>query len=124
VQKLRRHLWEHREEFQRFLFQPAVPPTNNHAERMLRPAVISRKVGGCNKTLLGACVHGVLASLMVTLHQRGRRFLELALRRWRSPEAEAVALEGLPAVGAVSGVQPGPPCPACGVRAVAFAPSG
>jgi len=43
-----------------FLHDPEVPPTNNHAELMLRPAVITRKVGGCNKTLLGS-------SLMVTL---------------------------------------------------------
>jgi hypothetical protein len=43
-----------------------VPPTNNHAEQMLRPAVITRKVGGCNKNLLGALLHSILASLMVS----------------------------------------------------------
>ena len=36
---------------------PGLEPTNNLAERMLRPAVITRKVGGCNKTLWGALVH-------------------------------------------------------------------
>jgi len=40
VQKVKRHLFDHAEEFQRFLFEPGVPPTNNHAERMVRPAVI------------------------------------------------------------------------------------
>jgi hypothetical protein len=37
---------------------------------MLRPAVITRKVGGCNKTLLGALVHSVLTSVMVTCNAR------------------------------------------------------
>jgi transposase len=96
VQKLRRHLFDHDQEFQRSLFEPGVPGTNNHAERMLRPAVIARKVGGCNKTLLGACVHGVLASLMASVRQQGKRFLELALRLWRMPEAEALPPEAWP----------------------------
>jgi transposase len=96
VQKLRRHLFDHDQEFQRFLFEPGVPATNNHAERMLRPAVITRKTGGCNKTLLGACVHGVLASLMASVRQQGKRFLELALQLWRMPEAEAVPVEDWP----------------------------
>jgi hypothetical protein len=43
----------HRGEWLVFLHDPEVPPTNNHAEQMLRPAVITRKVGGCNKTLWG-----------------------------------------------------------------------
>jgi transposase len=96
VQKVKRHLFGHYQEFQRFLYEPGVPATNNHAERMIRPAVIVRKVGGCNKTLLGACVHGVLASLMVSVRQQGKRFLELALQLWRMPQAEAVPVEAWP----------------------------
>src|SRR5262245_38218654 len=83
VQKVKRHLFDRASEFQRFLFEPGVPATNNHAERMVRPAVISRKTGGCNKTLLGACVHAVLASLMASVHQQGKRFIDLALLLWR-----------------------------------------
>ena len=48
------HIRAHRGEWFVFLHDPEVPPTNNHAEQMLRPAVITRKVGGCNKTLWGA----------------------------------------------------------------------
>ena len=48
------HVAKHRGEWLVFLHDAEVPPTNNHAEQMLRPAVITRKVGGCNKTLLGA----------------------------------------------------------------------
>jgi hypothetical protein len=48
-----------------------VEATNNRAERALRPAVIVRKTGGCNKTARGARTHAVLASVLVTARQRG-----------------------------------------------------
>lgn len=86
------HLVNHDDEWLVFLREPQVPPTNNHAERMLRPAVITRKVGGCNKTLLGALVHSILASLMVTCRQQGQKFLELARKLWSNPEQKAIPL--------------------------------
>jgi hypothetical protein len=70
VRRLRKHLLGHHDEFLRFLLEPGVPGTNNHAERMIRPAVPVRQTGGCNKALLGACVPGILASRMVSLHQK------------------------------------------------------
>jgi hypothetical protein len=63
---------------------------------MLRPAVITRKVGGCNKTLLGALVHSILASLMVTCKQRGQKFLELARRFWSVDQPQAIPLAPQP----------------------------
>lgn len=86
----------HREEGVQFLDDPAVPATNNHAERMLRPAVICRKIGGCNKSLVGAVVQGGLASLAVSCKQQGKRFMDLALSLLCSPEPQAMPLEGLP----------------------------
>lgn len=97
LERLVKHVASHRGEWLTFLHDPEVPPTNNHAEQMLRPAVITRKVGGCNKTLLGAVVHGVLASLMVTCKRQGRRFLDLAKQLWRSPDKPAIQLGTLPA---------------------------
>jgi transposase len=97
VQRLARHIAAQREEWLRFLYDPEVPATNNHAERMLRPAVICRKLGGCNKGWLGAVVHGVLASLAVSCKQQGKRFVDLARRLLRSPVPQAIPLEGLPA---------------------------
>jgi len=73
LNRLDNHLRSHRGDWLVFLHDPEVPPTNNHAEQMLRPAVITRKVGGCNKTLWGALVHGVLASIMVTCKRQGKR---------------------------------------------------
>jgi transposase len=92
LQRLINHIGNHYDEWLVFLREPEVPPTNNHAERMLRPAVISRKVGGCNKTLLGAVVHSILASLMATCHQQGRKFLELAKQLWSAEQPQAIAL--------------------------------
>jgi len=97
LDRLVSHVASHRGEWLVFLHDAEVPPTNNHAEQMLRPAVITRKVGGCNKTLLGALVHGVLASLMVTCKRQGRRFLDLARKLWRAEEAPAIPLDSLPA---------------------------
>jgi transposase len=88
LDRLDNHLRAHRREWLVFLHDPEVPPTNNHAEQMLRPAVISRKVDGCNKTLWGALLHGVLASLLATCKRQGRRFLDLA-RRFRTPATPA-----------------------------------
>lgn len=48
----------------------------NRAERALRPAMIVRKLGGCNKIKAGACAHAMLSSLSVTLKQQGREALD------------------------------------------------
>jgi transposase len=68
LRKQRRHLL-------RFLRVEGVEATNNRAERALRPAVLVRKTGGCNKTPRGARTHAVLASLLQTLRQQGRETL-------------------------------------------------
>ena len=56
-----------------FLTHAGVEATNNRAERSLRPAVIVRKTGGCNKTEEGARVHGIVTSIIVTARQQGLR---------------------------------------------------
>jgi transposase len=90
------HVQTHITEWLAFLFDRAVPPTNNHAERMIRPAVITRKIGGCNKTILGALVHSVLSSIMVTCKQRGHRFLDLARQLWQAREPQAIPIPRSP----------------------------
>jgi hypothetical protein len=92
LDRLVNHVANHFDEWLLFLREPEVPPTNNHAERMLRPAVITRKVGGCNKTLLGALVHTILASIMVTCKQQGQKFLELARQLWSTGQPQAIPL--------------------------------
>jgi len=52
-----------------FLYVDAVAPTNNLAERELRPAVIIRKTNGCNRSFKGANTHAVLSSVIRTAHK-------------------------------------------------------
>jgi hypothetical protein len=92
LNRLANHVANHYDEWLVFLHEPEVPPTNNHAERMIRPAVITRKVGGCNKTLLGALGHSILASIMVTCQQQGQKFLALARQLWQSGEPQAIPI--------------------------------
>ncbi len=49
---------------------------NNRAGRALRPAVVVRKMGGCNRTARGARTHAVLSNLLVTAKQQGRDRLD------------------------------------------------
>jgi transposase len=64
-----KRLRKHRPHLLRFLYVDGLEATNNQAERMLRPAVITRKTNGCNRTKPGAEAHAILASVLVTSHQ-------------------------------------------------------
>ena len=53
-----------------FLWDPSVDATNWRAEQAIRPAVVTRKVCGGNRTRHGADTQQVLASVVRTAHQR------------------------------------------------------
>jgi transposase len=53
-----------------FLHEPDIEPTNNRAERGLRPVVIARKVSQCSKNERGANSYAVLRSIFETLRKR------------------------------------------------------
>lgn len=57
----------------RFLEDPSVEPTNNRAERALRPAVIARKVSQCSKNAPGAHAFSAFTSVVRTLAKNGGR---------------------------------------------------
>ena len=99
LRKLAKHMNKHLHEWFTFLRIEGVPPTNNHAERQLRPSVVVRKTNGCHKTLAGALKHAVLMSLIVTCEQQNRRFLDLALALWSERNPGAIPIESLPEVG-------------------------
>ena len=65
-----KRLRKHRPHLLRFLYVDDLEPTNNLAERMLRPAVITRKTNGCNRSQDGAAAHSILSSVLVTCHQQ------------------------------------------------------
>ena len=60
--------WHHdRGNLLRFLADPRIEPTNNRAERALRPAVIARKVSQCSKNSRGAEAFAAFTSVIRTL---------------------------------------------------------
>lgn len=68
--RLAKRLRKQRQHLFTFLKVEEVEATNNCAERALRPAVVVRKTGGCNRTTRGAGTHAVLAALLVTAKQQ------------------------------------------------------
>ena len=73
-QKIANRLRKQRPHLLTFLHVAGVDPTNNQAERQLRPAVIARKLSGGNKTAAGARTFEILASLAATCGQQGLSF--------------------------------------------------
>lgn len=59
----------------RFLDDPNIEPTNNRAERALRPAVIARKVSHCSKNTQGAEAFAAFTSVLRTLARNGDQHL-------------------------------------------------
>jgi hypothetical protein len=87
----RNRLQKQREHLLGCLSDPAAEPTNNRAERDLRPAVISRKVSCGNKTDAGKEAWEVLRSVIVTLRKQGRDVLETLAQYLRLPAEARVA---------------------------------
>ncbi len=63
------------------LDEPAAEPTNNRAERSLRPAVIARKLSCGNRTERGKRTWEILASLAATCQQNADDFVD-----WLAPQ--------------------------------------
>ena len=64
----------------RFLKVEGVEPTNNRAERILRPAVIARKVSHCSKNQRGADAFVAFVSIAQTVHKKAQQTISQALR--------------------------------------------
>ena len=99
ILRLRNHLADHREEWFLYLYNPALPTTNNLAERQIRPGVITRKLGGCNRTAAGALATKTLASLVATCRQQGRSFAAAIRQVLQARAPTAIHLPTLPALG-------------------------
>ena len=77
---VRNRLHKQRDHLFTFLDHDGVEPTNNLAERQLRPAVIARKISCGNKTPKGARTWQILASLAATCAQRATSFITEVVR--------------------------------------------
>jgi transposase len=74
----------------RFLDQPDVAePTNNRAERILRPAVIARKVSHCSKNADGANAYAAFKTITETARKRGKSLVNGLLDVIRSGKKAA-----------------------------------
>jgi len=69
----------------RFLSQEGVEPTNNRAERILRPAVIARKVSQCSKNQRGAEAFAAFVSVLQTARKNNPVSLTQSLLACCSP---------------------------------------
>jgi transposase len=68
---------EHREHLFLFLYDPAVPPTNNASEQALRHSVVHRKVTGGFRSDWGAEAHAILTTVLDTARKRGEDLLTM-----------------------------------------------
>jgi len=66
IKRLQKRIIKHNEELLTFLDHPEVEPTNNRAERQLRPNVIMRKITFGNRSEIGARNHQVIMSIIQT----------------------------------------------------------
>ena len=78
--RLAERLRTHRADILRFLYWEELDATNNLAERELRPAVVTRKTGGCNRTEAGAQTHAILASVLATCHRQAVSILDYLVK--------------------------------------------
>jgi transposase len=65
-----------------FLETPGIEPTNNAAERALRPACIHRKVSHGVQSASGAICRSRLLTVTATLRQQGRDMWEFMEQAW------------------------------------------
>lgn len=72
AQALLKRYRKHRQHLLVFLHDPAVPPHNNDAERVLRPSVVHRKVIGGFRSAWGAHAYAALASVTDSAKLRGQ----------------------------------------------------
>ncbi|MCC6175180.1 MAG: transposase [Chloroflexi bacterium] len=66
----------HRDSLNVFLHHDDVEPTNNSAERDLRPSVIHRKVIGGFRSTWGAEASAIRSTILATARKQGRNLLD------------------------------------------------
>jgi transposase len=79
------HLARERAHLFTFLEVPGVQATNWRAEQAIRPAVVTRKAWGGNRTWAGAGTWQVLASVLRTASQQGHDPIQLLVDLLRAP---------------------------------------
>jgi hypothetical protein len=83
-ERLANRLRKYRGELTVFLYDETVEPTDNLAERELRPAIIARKLSAGNRSERGAQAYAVLASVQRSMRRCGMDWLETTVERQRA----------------------------------------
>lgn len=86
AQKIQTRITHQKNNLLTALLHPNVPLTNNHAERQIRPLVITRKISGGSQSLEGARTHAVLMSLIQTISLKRQDFFTEVKQLLRAPE--------------------------------------
>jgi len=92
-----------------FLYVEEVDPTNNIAERRIRPAVIVRNISAGNRSDRGSETHAILTSIIQTCRQQEKDFLDVATHLLRSSQPRALNLRAESTQLGYSAAQPRAP---------------
>ena len=99
-QRLAKRLSKHAHQLFTFLEQMDVDPDNNRAERPIRPAVVTRKISGGNRSPKGTEALGIITSLIQTCKLQDRDFVEVGLdviRRYHAGLPAGILTDAAPA---------------------------
>lgn len=77
LQTLAKRLIKYRREMYTFV-EKNLEPTNNNAEREIRPAVLMRKISYGNRSEQGRQNQAIIMSIIRTAHKRGQNFVAMA----------------------------------------------
>jgi hypothetical protein len=90
AKRLAKRLLKYQGELTAFLWDKDLDPTNNAAERALRPAVVARKISGGSRSTNGAKAWATLASLLKTATQQNRKLMDtirsMLIAAWSSQQ--------------------------------------
>jgi len=78
-QRLAKRLRKHSNQLFVFLECMDVESNNNRAERAIRPAVVTRKISGGNRTPSGTEALSIITSIIQTCKQQGKDFVEVGM---------------------------------------------
>lgn len=96
-QRLAKRLRKHSHQLFTFLEQMNVESNNNRAERAIRPAVVTRKISGGNRSSAGTEALSIITSIIQTCNQQGKDFVEVGMeiiRRYHANLPTGVLLTG------------------------------
>ncbi len=96
LNRINKRLTRHKNELFTFLYYPNVDYHNNHAERMIRPNVIFRKITFGNRSPKGILNHSVLMSVLQTAKLNKIDPIKIFQKIFTSPQKDVSAAMLLP----------------------------